>query len=728
MRSSQEAAFRGSTRASSRTPATGDRSDGPRLLTLAGESRGEVMHRLTRLRERLESRPAEEALLEVSESENGSSPQGDFRLSLVAGSAAEVEKRVRFAAERLADPARRSIHAAQGVYFVEPGSRITGQLAFLFPGEGSQYPGMLGDLRTIPEIRAVIEQMDTLAGGPGGGVPLSTLLFPPPGSGAEEKRTAEARLWEMEPAVQAVLTADFALFRLLTRFGIRPDALLGHSTGEFAALMLSGSIDVAESEWAGFAREFASIPAQVRAQTLPPTALFAVGASAESAAEVLREVPGSVHVGMDNCPHQAVMVVEEPQVGAVTERLRERGIIFERLRFDRPYHTPLFAAYAPHLADFFARWISAPPAAHTYTCTSAAPFPAEVDAVRDLAVRHWTRPVRFRETVERMHADGIRFFVEVGAKGNLSAFVDDILRGKPHLAVPADVPRRSGRLQLCHLLGILVAHDVPVDLGAFDLHENPPDPPARDSLAMNSSPADSPSGLPAAPSQSLVAPAASSAAPAARQLRHYDAAASTLAAAGRDPADSVLRVMAGHLELMSHFLAVQQEVMRSFLTGAPAPRSNTTDVSASAESGTAWGLGPTSTGMTPATPVERPPSVHEDPRSERRETTPPAAETSGEAPERLHTPEAADSSPATLTDTLLTIVSERTGYPVEMLDLNLDLEADLGIDSIKRVEILSSLQQQTQALVEVDMEALSAGRTLQEIIELLTSQADYRDA
>jgi acyl carrier protein len=69
--------------------------------------------------------------------------------------------------------------------------------------------------------------------------------------------------------------------------------------------------------------------------------------------------------------------------------------------------------------------------------------------------------------------------------------------------------------------------------------------------------------------------------------------------------------------------------------------------------------------------------------------------------------------------TLLQLVSERTGYPVEMLDLNLDLEADLGIDSIKRVEILGSLQQQMGSLQAVDMEALAGCKTLQEVIDVL---------
>ena len=72
--------------------------------------------------------------------------------------------------------------------------------------------------------------------------------------------------------------------------------------------------------------------------------------------------------------------------------------------------------------------------------------------------------MRFQETVEAMYADGVRIFVEVGPRGSLTAFVDEVLRGRPHLAVAGNVRSRSGVTQLHHMLGLLAAHHVPVDL------------------------------------------------------------------------------------------------------------------------------------------------------------------------------------------------------------------------------------------------------------------------
>src|SRR5206468_1446228 len=69
-----------------------------------------------------------------------------------------------------------------------------------------------------------------------------------------------------------------------------------------------------------------------------------------------------------------------------------------------------------------------------------------------------------RQTVEAMYADGVRLFVEVGPRGNLTAFLDDILRGRPYIGVPANVTHRSGITQLNHLIGLLAAHGISMSL------------------------------------------------------------------------------------------------------------------------------------------------------------------------------------------------------------------------------------------------------------------------
>src|SRR5262245_66251915 len=69
--------------------------------------------------------------------------------------------------------------------------------------------------------------------------------------------------------------------------------------------------------------------------------------------------------------------------------------------------------------------------------------------------------------IETMYADGVRLFVEAGPRGNLSAFVEDILRGKSFAAIPANLPRKSGPTQINHMVAQMVAHGVELNLGAL---------------------------------------------------------------------------------------------------------------------------------------------------------------------------------------------------------------------------------------------------------------------
>jgi acyl transferase domain-containing protein len=167
---------------------------------------------------------------------------------------------------------------------------------------------------------------------------------------------------------------------------------------------------------------------------------------------------------MDNCPHQTVVVASAEAAGPLEAELTARRFMFERLPFHRPYHTPLFEPFMGPLAGMFEGMSFRTPQTTLYSCTTARPFPEDPDEIRRLALAHWASPVEFTGMIRAMHDDGVRIFVEVGPRGNLTAFVEDILRGRPFLAVPCDTPRRSGLTQLNHLAAQLTAHHVPLRL------------------------------------------------------------------------------------------------------------------------------------------------------------------------------------------------------------------------------------------------------------------------
>lgn len=396
-----------------------------------------------------------------------SQAEGRFRLAIVASSFDDLRTKLGRAATRLAAPNCRRIKEVSGIYFTAEPLGARGKLAFMFPGEGSQYPNMLADLCLhFPEVQACFDRSDRFYVDHPRGYVLSDVVFPRPTFSADERAWADAQLMRMDGAVEAVLTANQAMLALIGRLKLRPDAIVGHSTGEYSAMYAAGILALeTDEQLARFSRALNHYYEHALAEDgVPKAVLLALATDRAQAQAIADEAGGDIALAMDNCPHQAVLVGGEAAAERALEIIRRQGLIYERLSFDRAYHTPLFAPYAEYLRDVMAETPIQPARIPAYSCTSAAPYPSDPDAIRALSVEHWATPVEFRRTVERLYADGVRIFVEVGARGNLTTFVEDILRGQDHSAIPANVQRRSGVTQLNHLVARLACDGVAMDL------------------------------------------------------------------------------------------------------------------------------------------------------------------------------------------------------------------------------------------------------------------------
>ncbi len=384
----------------------------------------------------------------------GQHPVGQERLGLVTSSVPDLVARLTALLPRLEDPACRTLRDGRGVYYWhEP--LITGDaggLAFLFPGEGSQYPRMLADLCFhFPEVRRLFDTGDRIALELGETVPPSEHLF---GQAAD---SGDA-LFTAATAVNVVLSAQWALYQVLTRLGLRPDAVVGHSSGELLALAAAGVLQADRELEVQLGRLGTIFRGFESSGDVPEARLLAAACSRERLEDLCRDMGSpTVAVAMDNCPHQVVLAGAPREVERIAQRLRQENILWEDLPFARAYHTPSFGAVLAPIAAFFAQLTFRPPSVPVYSCATRALLPDDPEAIRALAVSQWTRTVAFRETIEVMHAAGLRLFVDVGSRGNLAGFVEDVLRGKPAFAIAANLPRRSGPTQLNHLVAATFA-------------------------------------------------------------------------------------------------------------------------------------------------------------------------------------------------------------------------------------------------------------------------------
>ena len=441
------------------------------LVILQGASREDLASRGGALARTLERRPGV-PLRDVAYTLSDDLDDESARLAIVASDTGDLARKLAHALERLDDPACERIRDRSGIYYFEKPLYREGELAFLFPGEGSQYPNMLGDLCLhFPVVRSRFDLMErAFLGHPRGYTP-GQFVFPPPalGSGVAPEEQ-ERRLFQMDGAVESVFVASQALHALLGDLGIRPDAVAGHSAGEYSALIAAGATRVDDDEALVRMIQRVNGVYQRFAQTkgLPRVSLIAVGGADPARVEALvRDSGGAIHLAVDNCRYQVVLCGEPQAIEEASRALRAEGAITNALPFDRPYHTPLFEPAYALLRESFAGIDPPRPGITLWSCATAQPYPEDLEEARRVALEQWIRPVRFRETVEALYAAGVRIFVEVGPRGNLTSFVNEILGRRPFAALASNIPSRSGVTQLHHLLGQLAAHGVPLTLEAL---------------------------------------------------------------------------------------------------------------------------------------------------------------------------------------------------------------------------------------------------------------------
>jgi acyl transferase domain-containing protein/phosphopantetheinyl transferase (holo-ACP synthase) len=505
------------------------------------------------------------------------------RLALTATDNDDAIKQLGKARERLSE-GKASFRTRGGL--CAGSGAMPGKLAFVFPGEGAQYAGMLGDLAVAyPQVREWLDFLDRTFGDSRGYRPSDAILPPPTGLSSQQREALGKLLYDMDLASESVFAASQALHGLLRQVGVTPAVMLGHSTGENSALVASNTVRAGDMEaLAGISHELNGIYRDLEAAgSIHSGSLLTVGAlEAEARSKALGDLGERLILAMDNCPNQAVYFGAPEDVAAAHEQLSAAGGICSELPFGRAYHTSWFEPVETAFRAFYQKLDMGSGEVPLYSCSTAAPFPETPDAIRDTACGQWSRRVRFVETVERLYADGVRVFVEVGPSANLSAFVGDILKGREDVAAIATNSRRQPDCKQLHgALAQLWALGCPMQPSGLFAHRDLPeetialpkvDKKPRLFLKL-SIPAVQlkPEMLPALPAAAPAPPAtiAEGASPVEAPAAEAAVPSSAPAPAPEDPRSAWVR---SHFDLMQQFLATQQRVLAAAGgDAAPAP-------------------------------------------------------------------------------------------------------------------------------------------------------------
>ncbi len=428
------------------------------LVTLRGSAREEVLGAADALAQRLRDGQPLGDLARESWERIGDGPAA---LAVVARDAEAFHSCLERARRALADPDRTEYSNAQGVYYGEQPAGATPKVAFLFPGQGSHYLGMGGDLPdAFPFLLNTFEDVDRLARR-WTGVSVLNTLFPEPDATEEERGRLEELLVRTDHNHPALLAMWVGLSSLLRRAGVRPRMAAGHSVGEYGALHAAGVFDLETAVAVTTLRG-----ARVYEHAFRAGAMAAAGAPADQVEEVLAQVGGQAVVANKNCPAQTVISGTREAIDSVVETLQSRGIRCAVLPVTSGFHSPLISTSVEPFRQVLEDVPVRRPAIPVQCNVTGAPYDGDGEFaahLRDALAQHLVRPVEFVRNVESLYEAGARLFVEVGPGSTLCSFVDNILGDRPHWTFPTNLQRAPASLQVLHALGFCFARGLQVN-------------------------------------------------------------------------------------------------------------------------------------------------------------------------------------------------------------------------------------------------------------------------
>ena len=345
------------------------------------------------------------------------------RVAIDYADAADLAGQARLALRALesGSPSTWRALASQGVF---RGQGVAAKVAFLFAGQGSQYVNMLRELqRTEPVVAETFAEADRVMR-PLLGAPLTEFIFFD-GADADEEEASQ-RLDQTAVTQPAVLTADVALARLLTAHGLRPDMVMGHSLGEYAALVAAGALTFADALLAVSARGRAVADLRVA----DPGQMAAVFAPIAAIEHAVAGSGGRASIVNFNSTGQAVIAGPTDAVETTTNALQQEGFSVMPLRVSHAFHTSIVAPAGASLRRALSSLDLRPPSLPVVANVTGDFYsmaPNSGPELLDSLTRHLSSPVQFIKGLHTLYEAGARVFVEVGPKHALQGFVLDVL-------------------------------------------------------------------------------------------------------------------------------------------------------------------------------------------------------------------------------------------------------------------------------------------------------------
>ena len=281
------------------------------------------------------------------------------------------------------------------------------KIAFIFPGQGSQYVGMGKDFyETFPCAKEMIDLAEKVSG-----IPMKELLF-------EENENINITKYTQI----AMLADELAIWSVLREKGVESAVNAGLSLGEYAALVASG-VMTPEDAFRVVAKR-----GEYMQEAVPTGGAMAavIGMDGEQIRKICQETEGRVSVANYNCPGQVVITGEDTAVERAGMALKEAGARrVLPLKVSGPFHSPMLEGAGKKLAEVL-KTVTVQAPVTPYVTNVTAEYVTEEEAIKELLAKQVASSVLWQQSVERMIADGVDTFVEIGPGKTLTGFLRKI--------------------------------------------------------------------------------------------------------------------------------------------------------------------------------------------------------------------------------------------------------------------------------------------------------------
>lgn len=391
---------------------------------------------------------------------------GPHRIAVIAASPESKQALINQAIKRLETSDKKAFSQSSALFYRDS-SETPAKTAFLFPGFGASHPSLFEDLyRHFPLIEKWFESLspsyqERFRSNPS--------LFP---SKASQHSTGEGFQAKVQRKylhhIDSILLGNFACHHLITELlELSPDVVVGHSIGETSTLTSSGylaSIEPIFDLLKALAEKL-----KVEENESEDWTMVILSASARKLLEQIDHSSfSSLSLTMHNCPQQSIYCLKTRELPELKQILSEHNEMAAMLPgIDFPAHNDKLPIEPKALLEAYTMLNLASASTPAYSCSTANVLTSTGTQLLQQLADQWHTPVRFVETLEQMHVDGVKNFLEVGPGGRLTGFVRDTLRGKGCFTQAINLENKPSIDQILAFVANLFVRNYPINIERF---------------------------------------------------------------------------------------------------------------------------------------------------------------------------------------------------------------------------------------------------------------------